>query len=343
MGNGVCSRRQRRIFQCLLLVTVVCGMLYGGMLSYEMHKQLRRTESMALKYQQHQESLSAQLQVVYEHRSRLEKSLQKERLEHKKAKEDYLVYKLESQQSLNKEKQDGNSKLSSLQMQHQMLKNQHDDLKKQFYELQDQHQAQGEDHNRVLGEHREHYVKLQQVKDGEITQLKDSAYNLRQENKQLRKAHHDIHTQLQDAQVRHQSLKAAHEQLALTLEDHKSALAVAQVQVDEYKRLKESMNKGQEQHAGPQPPLLSDAATKSQSHPEEHQETLDHQEEEEEEEEHGNATQPLSDKDGDEERRRELAEEGMAQAGQPQTLEEDLDQQQQQEEEEEGGAEQAAR
>lgn len=30
----------------------------------------------------------------------------------------------------------------------------------------------------------------------------DSIYNLREENKQLRKAHHDIHTQLQDAQVR---------------------------------------------------------------------------------------------------------------------------------------------
>lgn len=62
MGNGVCSRRQRRIFQCLLLVTVVCGMMYGGMFSYEIHNQLRRAEAMALKYQQHQESLSAQLQ-----------------------------------------------------------------------------------------------------------------------------------------------------------------------------------------------------------------------------------------------------------------------------------------
>lgn len=62
MGNGVCSRRQRRIFQVLLLVTVVCGMMYGGMVSYETNKQLKRTEAMALKYQQHQESLSAQLQ-----------------------------------------------------------------------------------------------------------------------------------------------------------------------------------------------------------------------------------------------------------------------------------------
>lgn len=32
--------------------------------------------------------------------------------------------------------------------------------------------------------------------------IADSVYNLRQENKQLRKAHHDIHTQLQDAQVK---------------------------------------------------------------------------------------------------------------------------------------------
>lgn len=31
--------------------------------------------------------------------------------------------------------------------------------------------------------------------------LADSMFNLREENKQLRKAHHDIHTQLQDAQV----------------------------------------------------------------------------------------------------------------------------------------------
>uniref|UniRef100_A0A3B3U8D1 Golgi integral membrane protein 4 n=1 Tax=Poecilia latipinna TaxID=48699 RepID=A0A3B3U8D1_9TELE len=241
MGNGVCSRRQRRIFQCLLLVTVVCGMMYGGLMSYEMHKQLRRTEATALKYQQHQESLSAQLQVVYEHRSRLEKSLQKERLEHKKAKEDYLVYKLEAEQSLNKEKQDANSRLNSLQVQHQMLKNQHDELKRQYYELNEQHQAQGEDHGRLLDEHRDRYNKLQQAKEVEVSQLKEHVYNLREENKQLRKAHHEIHTQLQDAQ--HQNLKAVHDQLALTLEDHKSALAVAQAQVDEYKQLKETLNR----------------------------------------------------------------------------------------------------
>ncbi|KAF6718799.1 Golgi integral membrane protein 4 [Oryzias melastigma] len=254
MGNGVCSRRQRRIFQCLVLVTVVGGMMYGGMMSFEMHKQLQRTEAMAVKYQQHQESLSAQLQVVYEHRSRLEKSLQKERLEHKKAKEDFLVYKVEAQQSLNKEKQEANSKLNSLQAQHQILKNQHEELKRQYYELHEQHQLQGEDHSRLLGEHKERFDKLQRAKEVEVSQLKESVYNLREENKQLRKAHHDIHTQLQDTQVQHLDLKAAHEQLRMTLEDHKSALSAAQAQVNAYRQQKESLDRrSSTAQSGPNP------------------------------------------------------------------------------------------
>ncbi|KAL4646986.1 Golgi integral membrane protein 4 isoform X1 [Arapaima gigas] len=265
MGHGVCSRRQKKVAQSLLLLTVVCGLLYGGLISYEMHKQLKRTEAMALKYQQHQESLSAQLQVVYEHRSRLEKSLQKERLEHKKAKEDYLVYKLEAQQILNKEKQDAHNRFHSLNVQHQMLKvshrkleknthiiveyrcngtssiqNQHDDLKKQFYELQDQHQAQNDNHGKTLEEHRKRYDDLQQNKELEISKLKENMYNLREENKQLRKAHQDVHMQLQDVRQQHKNLKSAHDQLAVALEDHKSALAAAQAEVTQLKKLKVS-------------------------------------------------------------------------------------------------------
>lgn len=64
MGNGMCSRRHKRIFQSLVLLSVVFGLLYGAMISYEMHKQLKRTEVIAVKYQQHQESLSAQLQGI---------------------------------------------------------------------------------------------------------------------------------------------------------------------------------------------------------------------------------------------------------------------------------------
>ncbi|CAB1348251.1 unnamed protein product [Coregonus sp. 'balchen'] len=366
MGNGVCSRRQRRIFQSLLLITVVFGMIYGGMISYEMHKQLKRTEAMAVKYQQHQESLSAQLQVVYEHRSRLEKSLQKERLEHKKAKEDYLVYKLEAQQSLNKEKQDSSSRFNSLHGQHQMLKKQHEDLKKQHYDLQEQHQIQGEDQGKALDEHKDRFDKLQQTKEMEVSKLKENVYNLREENKQLRRAHQDIHVQLQDARIVHKDLKAAHDQLALTLEDHKSALAAAQVQVDEFKQLKETLirmpslrhdQNPAHQQAQPAavlaepheqgPPLPQPAALLAEPHVEAH--THD--------EEQGNTqsrlhlqeevgkpefqSQPAGSHhaekekegygEGEAERRRELAEEEMEQAGQPQKLEEESEQPQEDE------------
>ncbi|XP_043120257.1 Golgi integral membrane protein 4-like [Puntigrus tetrazona] len=212
MGNGVCSRKQKKIFQSLLLVTVVFGMIYGGMFSYEMHKQLKRTEEMAVKYQQHQESLSAQLQVVYEHHSKLEKSLQKERLEHKKAEEDLLVFKRESQKALNKEKQESTYRLNALQTEHQILKSQHEDLKMQYYELQEKHQNQGQHHERVLDEHRLEIDNLQREKEVEISRLKENVYNLREENRQLRKAHQD-YAQLLDVQLKCCIIKARGDRL----------------------------------------------------------------------------------------------------------------------------------
>ncbi|XP_048020318.1 Golgi integral membrane protein 4b isoform X2 [Megalobrama amblycephala] len=230
MGKGICSRRQRRIFQSFLLLSFVCGTLCAFMISYEMHKELKKTEATALKYQQHQESLSAQLQVVYEHHSKLEKSLQKERLEHKKAEEDFLVFKRESQKALNKEKQDSSYRLKALQTEHQILKSQHEDLKMQYYELQEKHQNQGQDHERVLDEHRLEIDNLQREKEVEISRLKENVYNLREENRQLRKAHQDIYTQLLDVQEQHKNLQASKDHLSLTLQDHKNALVAAQVE-----------------------------------------------------------------------------------------------------------------
>ncbi|XP_042194989.1 Golgi integral membrane protein 4a isoform X1 [Callorhinchus milii] len=243
MGGSGCSRRQKRIFQTLLLLTALFGFLYGSLLYYEIHNRLRRAESAASKHQQHQEALSAQLQVVYEHRSRLEKSLQKERNEHKKAKEDFLVYKLEAQEALNKEKQDTSNRYSSLTMQHKMLKNQHEELKRQYTDLHEEHQRLGEDHSKAINEHGHRYLSLQQVKEQEIAKLKENIYNLLEENKKLRKAHQDVHIQLQDVRQEHKNLLLQHDQLQLTLEDHKNSLSAAQVQMEEYKQLKDTLNK----------------------------------------------------------------------------------------------------
>ncbi|KAG8581171.1 hypothetical protein GDO81_007579 [Engystomops pustulosus] len=198
MGNGMCSRRQKRISQALAFLAVAIAFVYGALMNYDLQKQLKKAEALALKYQQHQESLSAQLQVVYEHRSRLEKSLQKERLELKKAREDHLVYKLEAQETLNKGRQDSNTRYNALSVQHQMLKGQHEELRRQHSELQSEHQKLGEDLTKTFSDHKEKYIRLQQDKEQEVSKLKESVYNLREENKQLRKAHQDVHTQLQD-------------------------------------------------------------------------------------------------------------------------------------------------
>ncbi|KFW02554.1 Golgi integral membrane protein 4, partial [Eurypyga helias] len=138
--------------------------------------------------------------VVYEHRSRLERSLQKERGEHKKTKEDFLVYKLEAQEALNKEKQDSMNRYGALSSQHKILKNQHEDVKKQLLDLQLQHNSLKLEHRKTLETHSQKYAHLQQEKDSEVSNLQDTVFKLREESKLLRKAHQEVHSQLLSAQ-----------------------------------------------------------------------------------------------------------------------------------------------
>ncbi|XP_016405465.1 Golgi integral membrane protein 4-like [Sinocyclocheilus rhinocerous] len=100
----------------------------------------------------------------------------------------------------------------------------------QYYELQEKHQNQGQDHERVLDEHRLEIDNLQREKEVEISRLKENVYNLREENRQLRKAHQDIYTQLLDVQEQHKNLQASKDHLSLTLQDHKNTLVAAQVE-----------------------------------------------------------------------------------------------------------------
>ncbi|XP_073773147.1 Golgi integral membrane protein 4b isoform X2 [Danio rerio] len=100
----------------------------------------------------------------------------------------------------------------------------------QYYELQEKHQNQGQDHERVLDEHRLKIDNLQREKEVEISRLKENVYNLREENRQLRKAHQDIYAQLLDVQEQHKNLQASKDHLSLALEDHKNAVVAAQVE-----------------------------------------------------------------------------------------------------------------
>ncbi|KAM5141065.1 uncharacterized protein ACMZJ9_014835 [Mantella aurantiaca] len=200
MGTGVCSRRQKSLLHTGFCLLAVLGLGSGVYLYNYVQDKARTSEAQTVKFKQQQEALSAQLQVVYEHRSRLERSLQKEKGEHKKTKEDYLVYKLEAQEALNKEKQDSMNRYGALSSQHKILKNQNEDIKKQLSDLQVEHSNLKLEHRKTIELHSQQISQLQRDKDNEIVNLQDTIAKLREESKLLRKAHQDVHSQLLSAQ-----------------------------------------------------------------------------------------------------------------------------------------------
>ncbi|XP_041425290.1 Golgi integral membrane protein 4 isoform X2 [Xenopus laevis] len=202
MGTGMCSsRRQKSLLHTGFCLLLVLALATGIFLYNHIVQKAKSSEALALRNKQQQEALSAQLQVVYEHRSRLERSLQKERSEHKKTKEDFLVYKLEAQEALNKEKQDSMNRYGALSSQNKILKNQHDDLKKQFSDLQNEHSNLKLEHRKALETHGQRLSQVQRDKEKEMLGLQDTILKLREESKLLRKAHNDVHTQLRNAQM----------------------------------------------------------------------------------------------------------------------------------------------
>ncbi|XP_077106267.1 uncharacterized protein LOC143764525 isoform X1 [Ranitomeya variabilis] len=201
MGTGVCSRRQKSLLHTGFCLLALMGLGSGVYLYNYIQDKARTTEAQVVKYKQQQESLSAQLQVVYEHRSRLERSLQKEKSEHKKTKEDYLVYKLEAQEALNKEKQDSMNRYGALSSQHKILKNQNEEMKKQLSDLQVEQSNLKLQHSKTVELQNQKLTKLQREKENEIVGLQDTISKLREESKLLRRAHQDVHTQLLGAQA----------------------------------------------------------------------------------------------------------------------------------------------
>ncbi|XP_064326081.1 Golgi integral membrane protein 4 isoform X5 [Phalacrocorax carbo] len=108
---------------------------------------------------------------------------------------DFLVYKLEAQEALNKEK------------------NQHEDVKKQLLDLQLQHNSLKLEHRKALETHSQKYAQLQQEKDSEVANLQDTVFKLREESKLLRKAHQEVHSQLLSAQTQMEEFRQLKEAL----------------------------------------------------------------------------------------------------------------------------------
>ncbi|KAJ9576603.1 hypothetical protein L9F63_025498, partial [Diploptera punctata] len=125
MGRGWSRGNRSRLFMYLGIVALV------GLAVYVFHGaqlQLDDARKAADKCQQQQESLSAQLQVIFEYKLRLEKSLQQEKTEHRQTREEFEVRAAEEKTRHDKENLEASNKYAAMQQQYKLLQSQHEDL-----------------------------------------------------------------------------------------------------------------------------------------------------------------------------------------------------------------------
>ncbi|CAH1240101.1 GOLIM4 [Branchiostoma lanceolatum] len=229
----ICARRGQGKWQTLIFVLVLVGFGYGVYEYNQLQIRHQHAEHRSQKYQSQQESLSAQLQVVYEHRSRLEKSLQKERNEHKKTREEYEQKQIESEQVLAKEKQEAENRYDSLNQQYKMLRNQHEDLEREYASLQDQHIRLGDEHKKIVDQHLDNYQKLKDQKDTDLQRLKDVIQNLKDRNAQLTRDQEELVKQITISQDGQRRLESEKQELLQLISEQRTAVAAAQSQLEQ--------------------------------------------------------------------------------------------------------------
>ncbi|PNF32564.1 hypothetical protein B7P43_G00343 [Cryptotermes secundus] len=175
-GSRLVRGTRSRLFLYVAVVVVV------GVAVYVFHGaqlQLDDARKVADKCQQQQESLSAQLQVIFEYKLRLEKSLQQEKADHRKTREE-----LEKRADSEKE---ANNKHSALQQQYKLLESQHEDLTEGCQKAQ---LTQAEERSKLESQAQSLKAELAQAQAGHkksLNSLKSEYTKLEVENTNLEK------------------------------------------------------------------------------------------------------------------------------------------------------------
>lgn len=119
--SGIMRNSRGKLFVYVALLGTFCIIMF---IFKHTHSNLKELEGVNQKCQQQRDSLSAQLQVVYEHRNRIEKSLQQEKSEHTHTREECET----QHQDMEKKLQQDKEKLQALEKQHNLLKNSYSQL-----------------------------------------------------------------------------------------------------------------------------------------------------------------------------------------------------------------------
>ncbi|KAK3575984.1 hypothetical protein CHS0354_023415 [Potamilus streckersoni] len=198
------TRRNGSIFKIIVVAVVLLLAVYFVYLFNDISGRLKDTERSAERYRREHESVSAQLQVQFEHRRRLEKALHKEKLAHKSFTDDLNAAHEELRQRCDTDKvskgckQEYINRLNSLNQQHKMLKSQHDDMESEYGKLQQENNKLKQDQKQMEEQRNQEYMQLKQEKDLEISNFRDKIANMEREKDKLTKDLENIKAQLQN-------------------------------------------------------------------------------------------------------------------------------------------------
>lgn len=167
---------RRLSHRTLGLATLAIAFVFCIYLYFDIHSQLKLTEERNQRLTALQHSLSTQLQVVYEHKSRLERAIQDEKDNHHKTKE----AKQDLEMKLNHEKQELQSRFQTVNQKQRILQSQFDDLQKEMSKTEAEYELLKSEHQREIDEYREKLMVQSQQCDTdrkylniEITELKN--------------------------------------------------------------------------------------------------------------------------------------------------------------------------
>ncbi|XP_063223654.1 Golgi integral membrane protein 4-like isoform X2 [Bacillus rossius redtenbacheri] len=208
------------------LIGVVIYLYRGVQIHLE---DVRRTSE---KCQQQQESLSAQLQVVFEYKLRLEKSLHQEKSEHMQTKQELQKKFEEEKQLRERENLESSNKYSALLQQHKLLKSQHEDLNDECSKVRASQLQSLEEISKLESQLQAVQSELRQfqaVKEKDVESLKTQYMDLEMENKRLIKKYNVMAEELPQTnsklallQKENAQLRAEHDQLKRQLEECRS-------------------------------------------------------------------------------------------------------------------------
>lgn len=152
---------------------------------HDTHTKLIISRGLVLDCEHKQESLSAQLQVAFERRTRLEKTMQQEKQTYKQTKDKLEAQYEELQEQADKEKQEAQNKYAALQQQHKALQKQQEGLHEEFGKLQQTNAELQEEKQNLVNKMTSEMDQLRIAKEEEMALLQVTIAKLQQEKEEI--------------------------------------------------------------------------------------------------------------------------------------------------------------